>query len=216
MKNNTIDAKLVSSQVALANTMGNDAIKAPLSAFGYDEAKMLEGKALFEDAATKHDQQKKEYGEQYAATDEFEAAMNSANKDYMIHLKIARVALRGLRGAAEALQLEDRRKKTYTGWMKQAGIFYTNALADEAIKAALGKFGIDEAKMTAGKAAVQDVADKQAAQFKEKGEAQATTVARDEALEDLLDWMGDFVAIARIALENEPQLLKMLGIVEPS
>lgn len=216
MKNNTIDAKLVSSQVAIANAMDNDAIKAPLAAFGYDEAKLQEGKALYEAAQTKHDQQKKEYGEQYAATDAFEAAMNSANKDYMTHLKIARVALRDLRGAAEALQLEGRRKKTYAGWLKQAGIFYTNALADEETKTALAKFGIDEAKLTAGKAAVQEVADKQAAQFKEKGEAQAATAARDEALEGLLDWMSDFVAIARIALENDPQLLEMLGIVEPS
>lgn len=79
----------------------------------------------------------------------------------------------------------------------------------------MGAFGIDEAKLTAGQAAVKEVETRLAAQLKEKGEAQAATEARDKALEDLLDWMSDFVAIAKIALEDEPQQLEALGIVKP-
>lgn len=47
------------------------------------------------------------------------------------------------------------------------------------------------------------------AQRTEKGEAQAATKARDEALEALMDWLSDFIAISRIALEDDSQLLEM-------
>lgn len=51
-------------------------------------------------------------------------------------------------------------------------------------------------------------------QWADTHETQAATQARDEALDDLQEWMGDFVSIARIALEDQPQYIEMLGIVE--
>ena len=216
MKNNTIDSKLLSAKVALENALNNDHIKTELALYGYDETALNVGLALYEDAEQKHSAQKKEYGDQYAASDSFNTALDTANALYMRHVKIARVALRNNRGAAASLEIDGRRKKTYSGWIKQAAIFYTNALADTAVQTALTKFGITTEVLNEGKAAVSDVESKLAAQLKEKGEAQNATEARDQALEDLMDWMADFIAISRIAMETNPQYLETLGIVEPS
>jgi vacuolar-type H+-ATPase subunit I/STV1 len=216
MKNNTIDSKLLNAQVAIDNALSNTTIKDAMALFGYDEAKLQAGAALYEAAQAAQNKQKQEYGEQFSATDALDTAMSAANQVYMRHVKVARIALRGQRGAAEALQLMGRRQQSYSGWIKQASIFYTNALIDEGVKTALSSFGITEQALQEGQDNVNDVQAKLAAQLKEKGEAQASTQARDESLEDLLDWMSDFVAIARIALENDAQLLEVLGIVEPS
>ncbi len=80
----------------------------------------------------------------------------------------------------------------------------------------MAKFNITEEKLLAGKQLIEETVSLNAAQEKEKGEAQQATVERDEALDALEFWLSDFFAIARIALEEKPQLLEKLGIVERS
>ena len=47
--------------------------------------------------------------------------------------------------------------------------------------------------------------------MKEKGESQDATKLKDTAFGELDDWMRDFYAVAKIALEDNPQLLESLG-----
>ena len=81
---------------------------------------------------------------------------------------------------------------------------------------ALAEYGITKKKLSAAEQLVDQVQVKHSIQLKEKGEAQSATQLRDEALDALQEWMGKFIAVARIALEDQPQYLEMLGIVEPS
>lgn len=53
-----------------------------------------------------------------------------------------------------------------------------------------------------------------AAQQKEKGEAQQATLERAAAFDELDEWMGDYIAVARIALEAKPQFLEKLGVLK--
>ncbi len=216
MKDESIAAKLLFAKNALTNALGNENVKNALNLFGYGEAKLLEGQSLQEKATDLHEKQVKEYGEQFAATDELNQARKTAHKDYIIHLKIARIALRGDKNAVKSLGLSGKRKESLSGWISQTKTFYVNAISSKDVIDALSRFGITQQKLEASQDKVNDVESLAAAQLIEKGEAQAATVARDQALDELDEWMADFIAIARIALEDQPQLIEMLGIVDRS
>lgn len=44
-----------------------------------------------------------------------------------------------------------------------------------------------------------------------KGESQDATKLKDSAFGEIDDWMSEFYAVAKIALEDNPQLLESLG-----
>ncbi|WP_185154506.1 hypothetical protein, partial [Fulvivirga sp. M361] len=160
--------------------------------------------------------QQKEYGDQFTATDTLNTTKAQANREYMKHVKIARIAARNDRGAFESLQLSGDRKRTLSGWLKQAKAFYANALANADLLTALAGFGITEAKLTAAQLQVLGVEQAFNRQLREKGEAQAATQHRDEAFDALQSWLADFIAVSRIALESESQYLEVLGVVQPA
>ena len=216
MKNLSIDSKLLFAQNAINNAQSTEEIKSALSTYGYDDARLKEGEALYAGAAELQASQVKEYGDQYSATDALYLAKAVANKTYMEYIKIARIAMQGDRGAGASLKLTGIRKVTLSAWLKQTRTFYANALGSSEVITAMGRFGITQEKLEAGLELVNEVERKLNSQLKEKGEAQNATQARDEAFEGLQDWMGDFITISRIALAEKSQYLEVLGIVEPS
>ena len=208
----SIDERLLEAQVATSNAMSDPEILAALTELGYNAEKITAGKNLTEEVANLIFAQKKEYGEQYEATETVKNAWTAADKAYMKTLKIARIALRDNVKAQNALALTGIRKKSISGWLEQAEVFYRNLLGDEVLIALMTGFGYTAEKLQAEQALVSAVREANATQEKEKGEAQEATENRDRKV-DLMDrWMADFKAIVRIALVDHPQWLDKLGL----
>ncbi|MEO1386697.1 MAG: hypothetical protein AAFV85_04870 [Cyanobacteria bacterium J06634_6] len=211
--NRSIDQILSSAHLAINNSLNNPDILTVLADFGYTATRINKGKQLYNIAAAAQLTQTSEAGEQLSATATVNEARTTAQKTYMRFVKVARVAFKGKSGIATQLDLAGRRKETLSGWMSQANQFYKNALADKAILSELKSFGMTEAKLKAGLNELKAIEQANLTQEKEKGEAQAATQQRDVALDALQDWMSDFIAIAKIALEDEPQQLEGLGVL---
>lgn len=212
----SIDQQLAAAQLALSNARSDGDLSGPLAAFGYDAERLAAGWALYETAAATQQRQTQEYGEQYTASDALTTTWEAAQAEVSRYVKVARIALKAERGAAAKLALDGPRKRSLAGWLAQARQFYANALADAGVLTALAQFGVTQEKLAAGQAQVAVVEGLAAAQKKETGEAQQATEKRDAALEALDMWMGDFVAIARVALEENPQWLEKMGVLARS
>jgi hypothetical protein len=202
--NASIDARLVAAQVAIDRVLGDPQLQSRMAAYGYPAARLLEGCALRDQALALHQQQRASYSAQLAATDARTAAQSQAHAIYTRHVALARVALRDNRSASWALDLAAPRKRTRAGWLIQAQHFYANLLADPALGASMAAYGVAQDQLTAAQGQVATVEAGLVAQQTTKDAAQAATRTRDAALQALNRWMRDFLAIARIALADQP------------
>ena len=112
------------------------------------------------------------------------SAWETADRAYKKTLKIARIALRESVTAQNALALSGFRKKSLSGWLRQAEIFYDNLLGDDALLALLQNYGYTREKLEAEKALVAVVRDANTVQEREKGEAREATEKRDTKLDE--------------------------------
>ena len=78
------------------------------------------------------------------------------------------------------------------------------------------QYGITSKKLKAVQAEVMALAAASALQEKRKGEAKSATERRDDCLAELRGWLSDFRAVAKIALDEDPQRLESLGILQQS
>src|SRR5437016_507074 len=104
-------------------TQGPGAIMQAPEATPQGPATVTEGRGLREQALSLVQQQRARLGAQFAATDARATAQAQAHAIYIRHIGVARVALRGDRGAAQALDLAAR-KRSKSGWLVQAQQFY--------------------------------------------------------------------------------------------
>lgn len=208
----SIEQRLQFTDIALGNALSDAEISAELAAVGYDSTKIQAGQTLLNAVRDFSRDQIVQYSEQYAASEEMNTAWAEADKVYMRTVKLARIALRDNLKEQLALGLQGQRKRTMTGWLNEAKLFYVNAMASDVAKTAMLVFGYTDEKWADEVALIDALAEKVRAREVEKGEAQNATKQRDAKMDELDAWMQDFVAVARIALEEWPQRLEKLGI----
>lgn len=213
----SMDEYLVRADVAIHNALNDPEILAALTPFGYDETALQAGADLLAEAEALHRAQQAEYAEQYTATEALERAWDTARDIYMQHLALARIAFRDDRETYRFLGLEGRRKRSFAGWVEQAETFYTHLLETPNVLAAFrDRFPLEPSVFEDGLAQVEALMEYNRIQEQKKSVAQQATKDRDAAFVALDAWLRDYRAVAKIALQGQPQTLEalQLGLVE--
>ncbi len=196
----------------LNNAGEHSEIAAALDVFGYDTVTIQEGQTLLNTARSLYDAQIKEYGEQHAATQAFVDVSKQADKAYAAHRRLAKIAFKRDAQRQTDLHLNDRKPKAFNPWYEQARHFYTALLADAEAQTQLARYKITPEALQAAQSQVEQTFALNNVQEQEKGEAQEATQQRNTAIEALDEWLSDFRVVAKIALEDTPQLLEALNM----
>lgn len=205
------DAKIQQMKLVFSNAKLPE-ILPQLQTLGYTEEKLngyLKKVAELEQLAQN---QKKEYAEQYAETEKFDAKRKQINELYIRHLSFCKILFKGDTLAAKTLEFAGERKAAYASWYQQVSNFYSQLLGNSEFLAKVGTINIKQTDLEAQKTALQELSALKESQKKEAGEAQKATEIRDEALDKLYPIYTELVAYAKVLFQNN-QTLETLGIV---
>lgn len=206
-------ATLERYRVALENVETQSEIATIMAEFGYDTALIEEGKNLFTQTRQVYDMNVKEDDETSQAYSNFTEKRNSLADTYSLHRKKAKVIFRKEAEIMKRLSLDGTIPAAYVSWLETVKKFYTEVLADTALQTKLSRLKITVEELNAANTLVGELESARAVYMKEKGESQDATKQKDSIFAQLDDWMSEFYAVARIALEDNIQLLEALGII---
>lgn len=186
-------------------------LKTELAEYGYDEAKIREGKTLYQNVQTLYDQNKKETAEEKEAYALFSKAFQELKTLYNKHRKIAKVALVKYPELWETLGIKGETSSAYLRNVEEMKTLYTQAQSHTTAKPILEKFKLTETIAQQQLTKIGEVEALRASYEKEKGESQDATKQKDKAFDTLSEWIKEFYAVAKIALDDRPQLLESIG-----
>ena len=210
---NVIDSIMNAIRILITNCISHDVIRQVLNEFGYTTEKLQQGLDMYNEVDGLVTEQHEEYNEQYEASNIFYSEWELAKKFSMRTLKFARIAFEGNTKILNDMHANKSRSDRYDVWRVDARAMYDTMLGDENLINVMLEFGYSIEKLTTEYEDVKKLDTLYNNFMTEKGEAQQSTLIRDQKLQELRIWMGRLKKVARLALADQPQLLEILGII---
>lgn len=212
-RSKTSEAKsLEFARVAIENTENQPQIATVMAEYGYNTETMATGKALYQSARLAYDTNKTETDESLEAFAVFDNKRSQLEQLYSKHRKKAKVVFANDAVTADRLNISGEKPQAYAKWVECVRKFYRTSVDDTEIQLKLARLKITLPELNSGLALLTEMETLRTVYFKEKGESQDATAIKDAALAKLDDWMSEFISVARIAMEDHPQLLVSLGL----
>ncbi len=198
-------------RVALNNVELQSDIASAMEELGYNTEKIGEGKLLLEATRSVYNLNITEDDETSEASENFKAKQKELLKVYRLHRKKAKVVFRNDVVMAEKLQLLGEVPRSYVGLLEATKKFYGEVTTSVELQNKLARLAMSADSLSQSYQLVDELEQARLTYLREVGESQETTRAKDKAMANMSDWMSEFYAVARIALEDKPQLLEVLG-----
>jgi hypothetical protein len=198
-------------RVALENIEAQTEIATIMSEFGYDSAMIEEGKNLFTKTRQAYDLNVKEDDEALQTYSNYQTKKKQMEVTYSLHRKKAKVIFRKDLVIMKRLVLDGSVPKAYVRWLEFVKKFYSEMLSDTELQTKIARLKVTADDLNAANALLTELETARADYLREKGESQDATEQKDSAFVELDDWMSEFYAVAKIALEDNIQLLEALG-----
>lgn len=179
---------------------------------GYTEEKIDELLTQTTQLESLNQKQAKEYGEQYAETEKFNALRASIDATFRKHRNLTRIVLKDNLKATSILRLYERPKTAYGSWIQLIANFYTQIKNSPEILAQTSQASVTLDAVNDVLAQLETLRALKKSQRKETAEAQAATEERDNAFDELYPKYREFIEYAKILLSDN-QSLEALGIV---
>ncbi|CEN32635.1 hypothetical protein [Capnocytophaga cynodegmi] len=186
-------------------------LKTELAEYGYDDAKIAEGKALYDEARKTFDANIKETREETSASLAFQEKYQNVQKKYSTHRKKARIVFEDNEEALRQLKLKGSAARAIAEAMEEMRAFYLLLDTTPNLLTPLKQLKINEEDVKNQLQELPEVEKAYATYLQEKGESQQATRDKNKAFETLDKWVSKFHKVAKIALEDRPQLLEALG-----
>jgi hypothetical protein len=214
MNGEVIGKKLLKINEGITGVENYPEIQKILEQYGCTAKFMTKGKEMYLNVSDKMITHVENYSNQYVATGDFQKFREKTYGNYIVTLKMIRVAFVDQSEILQRFNAIGRRNRSLSGWLRDSKVMYTNILNSSETLEVMAEYGYTVEKLQKEFQDITEVERLHSIQLREKGIAQQATLKRDEDFDALYKWYSKFRAIARIALHNEPQLLEVLGITK--
>ncbi len=202
--------ELERARLAIQGALANPEMIKALTPLGFDRKEILKGLELQQSMQLKQQVRQREQNGQKESTQQMRIAFDTAFRQYMEHVKLARLIFPVRSREWNDLGLGGKRSRSLAGWLAEAQTFYQNTLP---IADRFALRGITAGELSQAQAMIEAVADARVQQNKSRSTYQIAKEKRDTEREALQQWMRKFVKAARYAFDQDPQQLEALGIV---
>ncbi|WP_075589966.1 hypothetical protein [Labilibacter marinus] len=214
--NLTEEATMEKYRNALGNVISISEIAEAMEELGYDELKIAEGKKIFNLAELSLMDAQKERKESSRAQKVFSQKFKELLKVYKLDRKKAKAEFMREASLLEFLGINHVVPLKYVQVMSEIKMYYSQLSDNADVLERLAKMKIDAERVNLAMGLIEEVEVNKLNCMKGKGESQDATQLKNNALDEIDDWMSEFYAVAAIALEDRPQLLEALGKVVKS
>ncbi len=212
---NMAQNKQIAQQIQKTRLLINGALRQPvvsqkLAKFGFPKPEIKKGEAILNKVELLQLDKTARYGQQLSASEHCKRDRAAAWEQYNYHVKSAKLVFRNDLAQQKHLQLNQPRQRSLAAWLTQARYFYQEIrqMLDH-----FAKMGVTADELAQAQAMIEAVAEAQINCKTLVGEAQMATQQRNVALKELNAWVRRFTKVARIALEENDQLLEGLGLL---